>query len=393
MIVVVADDFTGASEIAGIALEFGLKVLISTELDVIIDPCDVLVIDTNTRSMEGMASIRIMDEVMHMIQGISPELLFKKTDSVLRGNIKHELSTVLQYYPDKSVLLIPANPSMGRTIRFGTYYVDGAPINESLFSQDPECPALVADVIQLIDRKNTGDIVKRLEAGQATEPGFIYIPDIFEDSDVMYWADRLRVDCIAAGAADFFRAILSGMGHTKKPTVTYQYDFVDSKSLIICGSSLSHIDKIKAQLVFLEPRIAELADLDACIDKAGGELDELIDYIVGGFIDHQTVVILMNMEKKMDQGTIHKLPACLADIVSRVIHKTTVPELFVEGGTTSSEIVRKMNWKIFEPSHVIGDGIIRMNVTGSEMHLTVKPGSYKWPSDMWTLAVTEIKKQ
>ncbi|MFU8861792.1 MAG: four-carbon acid sugar kinase family protein [Cyclonatronaceae bacterium] len=392
MIVVIADDFTGASEIAGIALEFGLKVRIQTELDVTADLCDVLVVDTNTRSMEAVDSVRVLEKVMEWVYALSPELLYKKTDSVLRGNIKDELSTVLHHYPDKSVLLVPANPSMGRTIRFGTYYVDGDPINESVFSKDPECPAVVADVIQLIERNTPGDDVKLLAAGEATESGVIYVPDITDQSDVIYWANRLQENRIAAGAADFFRAILSGMGHTAKPTVTYQYDFQDSKSLIVCGSSLSNIDRIKAQMVYLEPRIAELAGLDACIDKAGSELDELADYIVGGFINHQTVVVLLKMDKKMDHDIIQKLPSCLAGIVSRVISKTTVHELFVEGGTSSSEIVRKIGWKIFEPSHVIGEGIIRMNVTGSDVHLTVKPGSYKWPTHMWTLAVTGKNK-
>jgi D-threonate/D-erythronate kinase len=392
MIIVIADDFTGASEIAGIALEFGLSVRIQTELQDKTEHCDVLVIDTNTRSLGERESVGVIDHVMQKVCRIRPELLFKKTDSVLRGNIKHELNTVLQYYPEKSVLLVPANPSMGKTIRLGRYYVEGDPISESVFSQDPECPALVSDVIQLIERDSSEGDVQLLASGQPTESGSIYIPDILDESDVMYWASYLQKNHIAAGAADFFRAILLDMGLTAQSAMPYFYDFAAGRSLIVCGSSLSNTEKIKAQMVYLEPRIAELAGLHTCIEQTDRDLDELTESIAGAFNDHQTVVMLLDIEKKTEYRNIQKLPACLAEIVSRVIQKVTVQELFVEGGTSSSEIVRKMGWRNFEPSHIIGEGIIRMNVIGSEMHLTVKPGSYKWPPNMWSMAVTEKNK-
>ena len=49
MIVVIADDLTGAAEIAGIAWRNGLLVRMIMRLTRTIPTCDVLVIATNTR--------------------------------------------------------------------------------------------------------------------------------------------------------------------------------------------------------------------------------------------------------------------------------------------------------------------------------------------------------
>jgi uncharacterized protein YgbK (DUF1537 family) len=50
MIAVIADDLTGAAELAGIGLNYNLK----TEISTVIDPncsADLLIIATNTRSL------------------------------------------------------------------------------------------------------------------------------------------------------------------------------------------------------------------------------------------------------------------------------------------------------------------------------------------------------
>jgi D-threonate/D-erythronate kinase len=383
MIIVVADDFTGASEMAGIALEHGLSVRIQTKWSHIIEPCDVLVIDTNSRSLGITASGEIMDQVMHLVQDTTPDFLFKKTDSVLRGNVKQELETVIKYNPGKSVLLVPANPSMGRTIHEGVYFVEGAPIHESIFSQDPECPARVSDVIQLINKSKTGDDVKLISPGQEMEAGTIYIPAHIDNTDVNFWAKHLKRNIIAAGAADFFRAVLHERGERIAVKHLYQFNLSDIKSLIVCGSSLSNLFEIQTQMSFLKPHIIELTGEQVCFEKSSGMAHSISGQIVRSLNDHQTVVLMVNKETRTQEHVIRKLPSCLAAVVYGVMNTISVDELFIEGGTSSSEIVRKLGWNCFEPTHVVSEGIIRMNVPIADVHLTVKPGSYRWPAGMW----------
>ena len=57
MIVVVADDMTGAAEIAGFCLRYGLRVAFATEVTEL-PKADVLVVATDTRSMELNDAVR-----------------------------------------------------------------------------------------------------------------------------------------------------------------------------------------------------------------------------------------------------------------------------------------------------------------------------------------------
>ena len=49
MIVVIADDFSGAAEIAGIAWRYGIRTVVQTEIDLSVN-YDLVIIDSNSRS-------------------------------------------------------------------------------------------------------------------------------------------------------------------------------------------------------------------------------------------------------------------------------------------------------------------------------------------------------
>ncbi|HEY1022959.1 MAG TPA: four-carbon acid sugar kinase family protein, partial [Flavisolibacter sp.] len=73
MIVVIADDITGAAELAGIGLRYGLKVLVSAEVGASTQH-DLHVIFTNTRSMPEADAVRTMRYLTEQVKGLAPSL-------------------------------------------------------------------------------------------------------------------------------------------------------------------------------------------------------------------------------------------------------------------------------------------------------------------------------
>lgn len=67
---------------------------------------------------------------------VAPKLIYKKTDSTLRGNIGAELGALANVFPDRKIIFVPAYPAMGRTVRSGELLVDGIPAHETAMSQD-----------------------------------------------------------------------------------------------------------------------------------------------------------------------------------------------------------------------------------------------------------------
>jgi hypothetical protein len=54
----------------------------------------------------------------------------------------------------------------------------------------------------------------------------------------------------------------------------------------------------------------------------------------------------------------------------------------IEGGTTAYSIIKKIRWQSFTPTEELQQGIVRMQVEGiNDCHLTIKPGSYDWPTE------------
>ena len=139
MIVVIADDITGAAEIGGIALRYGFDVLLSDELDDAGNH-EVIVIYTNTRSMTESEAAQIMGKLTSKSMQLKPSLFYKKTDSVLRGHVLAEMKSQMSAMNLERGLLVPVNPSSGRIIRDGNYYINNRLVHETSFSIDPEFP-------------------------------------------------------------------------------------------------------------------------------------------------------------------------------------------------------------------------------------------------------------
>ena len=139
MIVVIADDITGAAEMAGIALRYGQNVVVSDEVNTNYN-ADVLVIYTNTRSMSKKEAVNVMEGLTEKAMLLQPSLFYKKTDSVLRGYIIPEMKAQMKAMNVDKGLIVPANPSLGRVIRNGKYYVNNQLIHQTAFSHDPEFP-------------------------------------------------------------------------------------------------------------------------------------------------------------------------------------------------------------------------------------------------------------
>ena len=150
--IVIADDITGAAEMAGIAHEHGVPVRLVCGCGTATD--GTTVIATDTRSMTEAEAVAETQRILlplsfshlkvgmwHAMEGDGGRHLFKKTDSALRGHVIAELSAIMQTLGYQRAVYLPANPSKGRIIRNGTYYINGKPIHETDFSFDPEFPA------------------------------------------------------------------------------------------------------------------------------------------------------------------------------------------------------------------------------------------------------------
>ena len=148
MILVLADDMTGALEVGAVFADSGFRAIVSTKPLRGVD-AHVLVIDTETRHSSPSAAFERVVELARQT-GVTPELLYKKTDSTLRGNIRSELMALATLYPERRIGYAPAYPAQGRVVKNGLVHVHGVPLAETPFARDCLNPVVSSSIRDLI---------------------------------------------------------------------------------------------------------------------------------------------------------------------------------------------------------------------------------------------------
>lgn len=384
MIAVIADDLTGAAELGGIGLRHGLSVEINMEVNRATKAA-LLVIAADTRSMGEEAAIREMERLTRQLILLEPDWIYKKVDSVLRGHVVAEISAQLNASGLGRALLVPANPSLGRTILDETYFLNGAPVHRSHFSVDPEFPITDSDIRKMLRVSRELVVIKKI--GQQLPAEGIIVGEVQDEAGLAAWAAYVDGGTLAAGAAGFFSAILAarrpmGARLSEPPAMGRPRVFVYGSTF---GKSREMIRKIKegGGPVSYMPRAIGITE-----DETASEIESWGAEVVALLRTHGKAIIAIGEEMSGEAGaaatkvggTARFLRERMAALVQRVLQEQRVGELLIEGGATAYAILRRAGLPIFFPEQEIAPGVIRMRVEGgSGLYVTVKPGSYNWP--------------
>ena len=107
----------------------------------------MLVIDTESRHVEPAEAERLVEAAC---RNRDASLIYKKTDSTLRGNIGAELRALSRCFPGR-IAYVAAYPALGRTVRDGIVYVHGVSLADTAFAADALNPVRDSRVSSRID--------------------------------------------------------------------------------------------------------------------------------------------------------------------------------------------------------------------------------------------------
>lgn len=394
MIVVIADDLTGAGEIGGIGLDYGLTVELQREFCSKTD-AQLLIIDTDTRSLPPEQAGRKIRELAHRLNasGLPIEWVYKKIDSVLRGPVASELEALQEALRAVRVLLVPANPSKGRIIRNGIYLIHGKPLCESDFANDPEYPAVTSHVLQLPSLSGSRRM-HLLNSSRRLPCEGIAIGQAETADDLARWSGKMDGQTIMAGAGEFFEAILRNKGYSPKMAAEEKEDRLGNRALFVCGSSS---DSSRQAVRNARSLGAAICRMPEALFRSDNSEDKSIrpwcKEITRCFENSHSVVMAIDREPVGNAELAAKLGWIMAKTVSAVFRGIPLNELFVEGGATASRIVACLGWNRFEPCDHLGPGVVRMKILETDNTcLTVKPGSYPWPQSIQNVFLKGISR-
>src|SRR6185437_7719763 len=223
MIGVIADDLTGAAELGAVGRRLGLKAEILCN-DQPSSTADLVGVDTDSRSCTPAEAAKRAGAAAKLLQGAGARWIYKKVDSVLRGNVTAEVEAVMQQLGYNRALVLPANPSLGRIIRDGEYFVQGKPIHRTEFAHDPEYPRRSAQVLRMLNAPQ--HFMLRLANGSFDVPeNTILVGQADSPEAVQAWARPRQDSVLPVGGSEFFGALLGDELKQPAPAVDEEFEF------------------------------------------------------------------------------------------------------------------------------------------------------------------------
>jgi uncharacterized protein YgbK (DUF1537 family) len=161
----IADDYTGASDLANTLTRAGLRTVQTIGVpadDLKLPEVDAVVVSLKSRSIEASIAVERSLAAEKWMRGRgAAHVLFKicsTFDSTDKGNIGPVTDALRAESGDPIVLVTPAFPETGRTVYKGNLFVGAVPLNESPLKDHPLNPMHDSNLVRVLARQSKTEI-------------------------------------------------------------------------------------------------------------------------------------------------------------------------------------------------------------------------------------------
>lgn len=161
----IADDYTGASDLANTLTKAGLLTVQTIGVpaaDQALPEADAVVVSLKSRSIEAAQAVARAREADCWLRARGAgHVLFKicsTFDSTDAGNIGPVMDALRLDAGDRIVVVTPAFPETGRTVYQGNLFVGPVPLNESPLKDHPLNPMRDANLVRVLARQSSSNV-------------------------------------------------------------------------------------------------------------------------------------------------------------------------------------------------------------------------------------------
>jgi uncharacterized protein YgbK (DUF1537 family) len=275
-------------------------------------------------------------------------------------------------------IVIAGNPFFGRIIKDGIYQINSVPLSETHFSNDPDFPLKSSSVEQILKNKNV-DVVSKSVEEDLPEQGVI-IGDVTNYVDMVKWISKGDQKTILAGGAGFFDILLNNK-YVKNPYPFEGEVRTGKHTLIVLGSTYPKTSELFERFSKASVIVKNMPEEIYC----GKDYDKVhfhnwINEVTECLTRNEKVIVSVNYNYSKEEKLALRIRKTVSELVKNIVEKIELNDLFIEGGATTSEILKALQISKLYPCKELDFGIIQMKVDEyNEMLITTKPGSYFWP--------------
>lgn len=397
---VIADDITGALDTGIQFAKRGIRTQIFTEGkliegDVKTDT-EVIVVDSESRPLSAEESYQVVLGIAAWAQKNGIGIIFKKTDSALRGNIGAELQAVADAVKGVPVYFLPGHPEIGRITKDGVHYISGELLENSVFGKDPFEPvtkSYIPDIIK--DQSDIPVICKRPEESVTDERKAVSevivcdtqtVKDIDAILDGLARANRLK---LIAGCAVLGERLAEKIFLSRKEISAYEKT---DGLYVACGSlnkiTLRQLEYAERNDSFIRRKLTMEQKYSADYYKTlkGKKfLEEMIELckknkkvIVDSFDTEENIVNFMSDKSKNIEELRALIPQAHGYIVKALAEEPVNLTVLMTGGDTLMGYMKLVGCTQIEPVCEIEPGLVvsRLIWNGYGQQIISKSGGF-----------------
>ena len=409
----VADDYTGASDLANTLTRNGLRTVQTVGIPdaaLALPEVDAVVVSLKIRSVaaEDAVSAARAAEVWLRQRGAG-HVLYKicsTFDSTDRGNIGPVTEALRADAGGGVVVVTPAFPETGRTVYLGHLFVNGQPLNESPLKDHPLNPMHDANLVRVLARQSKGtvglaplpavaagaEVLRQHIATAGTEGHFAVITDAVFESDLEVIGEVAIGMPVSTGASGIGLGLARALVRSGKvPANAAKNDAaarpVGGLAAIVAGSS----SKATREQVEIAGKTMPVHVLDAEVLLSGGDEVERALAWAGERIAQGPVVISASappetiariQAKHGVEAAGHAVETATSTIAEELV-KRGVKRLVVAGGETSGAAVDRLGVPAFLVGPEIAPGVPLLRTIGNpqgDMLMALKSGNFGGPT-------------
>ncbi|MFD5214028.1 3-oxo-tetronate kinase [Microbacterium sp. NPDC058345] len=399
---VVADDLTGACDVAAGLSALGLHAQISLGIPDAADrpDADVAVVALKARTAPAASAVADSIAAARMLRGWGATLIYQKYcstfDSTDAGNIGPVADGLLDEMTADAISVgTPATPSVGRTLHHGHLFVGDRLLSESSLAQHPLTPMHDPDLVRVLARQTPHAVglvpIEEVRRGASAVAAAIrrlrargvrhLLVDAVLDDDLDAVAAALAEtpDVLAGGAAGLITAIARSLapGRPQPPPPA-----PEGKPLILSGSGS---ERTRAQVAAhggprfdLDPD-AVAADAQAAVDDALAFLRDTGEGVPLITATAEPDEVARTQQRWGRERSAQLIENALGRIASAAVAEHGVRRILVAGGETSGAVAAALGVRTLRVRRVVAPGVAWTTAAdraGRMLDLCLKSGNF-----------------
>jgi len=404
----IADDYTGASDLANTLTRCGLRTVQTIGVpadDLPLPDVDAVVVSLKSRSIEADVAVERSRASEKWLRGRGADhVLFKicsTFDSTDAGNIGPVMDALRADSSDAIVLVTPAFPATGRTVYQGNLFVGSVPLNESPLKDHPLNPMHDSSLVRVLARQSKSKIglvdlavlsrgpdAVRAKLAELSRQGVgaaiidaVFDPDL-ETIGAVALDHRLSVGASGIGLG-LARALVASGRASSSASEAISESPVGGSAACLAGSC----SQATLQQVASAERVMPVLHLDPGQVIAGQEearravawaRERLASgpVLIASSATPAAVAALQSRHGRDAAG--HAIEQAMADIAEGLV-AAGVRRLVVAGGETSGAVVDRLKIPGFLVGAEISAGVPVLRAVGAsagEMLIALKSGNF-----------------